>query len=330
MDKKSMVSLGILILLALSLWTMPTPAQAAQSLTVNTLADSNDGICDAADCTLRDAIASAESGATINFASGLTGTITFAMGEADIAKGLTIKGTGVDVITLSGANTNRVFSIAAAESVEISDLTIANGFDPSFGGALRLNPGTSLTLKDVIVENSTALTGSGGAILNEGNLRIISSIIRNNSAGAIGGAIASSGTLTIERSVLQGNRALNGGGAIIFEGTTLNISRSSIIGNRVTTTNSQIFFGGGGLMNRSTGTTISRSIFQDNVAVNGAGIYNSNSIPPLVSHTIISNPDGNTNCYSTDSTTLPIQDGGHNIQYPGTSCGETIPVGNPS
>jgi CSLREA domain-containing protein len=304
--------------------------QASHSLTVNTLADSNDGICDASDCTLRDAIASAESGAKIKFATGLTGTITFAMGEAEIVRDLTIKGPGVDVITLSGGHNNRVFSIAGDATVEISDLTIADGFDPSGAGVLRLIPGTSLTLKDVIVENSMTLSGAGGAILNEGTLIISRSILRNNSAGTIGGAIYSFGNLTIDRSILQGNRAVNGGGAIVFEGITMNINRSSIIENLVTNTNPAIFFGGGALMNRSAGVTITRTTIQGNSAFNGAGIHNDNTTPPLLRHSIISNPHGNTNCFSTDSNIIPVRDGGHNLQYPGTSCGPTIPVGDPS
>jgi predicted outer membrane repeat protein len=154
--------------------------------------------------------------------------------------------------------------------------------------------------------------------------------LRNNSAGTIGGAIYSSGNLTIDRSILQGNRALNGGGAIVFEGITMNISRSSIIENRVTNTNPAIFFGGGALMNRSAGVTINRTTIQDNSAFNGAGIHNDNTTPPLVRHSVISNPDGNTNCFSTDSNITPVRDGGHNLQYPGTSCSPTIPIGDPS
>src|SRR5688500_10404584 len=109
-------SIGIALLL---MGYLQGQVQAAQVLTVNTLAATNDGICDAFDCSLLDAVTSAESGSTIKFASGLSGTITLAGNAFDIATDLTIEGPGADVITLSGGHINRIFTVANDANAEI-------------------------------------------------------------------------------------------------------------------------------------------------------------------------------------------------------------------
>ena len=72
------------------------------TFTVSNLLDSSPG-------SLRDQIAAASSGDTINFASGLSGTINLTSGELAIAKNLTIQGPGTATITVSGGGTQRVF-----------------------------------------------------------------------------------------------------------------------------------------------------------------------------------------------------------------------------
>src|SRR5262249_55882535 len=72
------------------------------TLTVTNLLDSGAG-------SLRDQIGAAASGDTINFASGLSGTITLSSGELAIARNLTISGPGAGTITVSGNNAQRVF-----------------------------------------------------------------------------------------------------------------------------------------------------------------------------------------------------------------------------
>lgn len=66
--------------------------RAQGSIIVNTLTDHDDGICDAADCTLREAVKYAPAGATITFS--VTGTIQLTQRELGIAKDLTIAGPG--------------------------------------------------------------------------------------------------------------------------------------------------------------------------------------------------------------------------------------------
>src|SRR5258708_27065009 len=52
-----------------------TASGTPTTLTVTKLADTNDGVCDS-DCSLREAVSVSPADSIINFASGLTGTIT--------------------------------------------------------------------------------------------------------------------------------------------------------------------------------------------------------------------------------------------------------------
>lgn len=70
----------------------------AATLTVTSAADAG-GTCPGANCTLRQAIATAGASDTINFASGLT-TITLTSGELAITRNLIIAGPGANLLTV--------------------------------------------------------------------------------------------------------------------------------------------------------------------------------------------------------------------------------------
>src|SRR3954449_12161458 len=80
-----------------SLWFEQLEDRRLLSITVNTLIDENDGI-NTGGISLRDAVAAAVAGDTINFASSLTsggpGTIFLTHGELAVSQGLTINGPG--------------------------------------------------------------------------------------------------------------------------------------------------------------------------------------------------------------------------------------------
>src|SRR4051794_23325353 len=116
--------------------TLLAAAQArAATITVQSTADgaANAANCPGPGCRLRDALAAANSGDTINFS--VTGTITLNSGELSIARNLTITGPGAPSLTIDGNASTRVFYIAPNLGVSISGLTIANG-KTGFGGAL--------------------------------------------------------------------------------------------------------------------------------------------------------------------------------------------------
>ena len=85
--------------------------------------------------SLRQAIADAAGGDTITFAPGVTGPITLTTGQLTIDKNLTVTGPGANTLTVSGSHTSRVFAINSGVIVNISGLTISNGFSPKSAAA---------------------------------------------------------------------------------------------------------------------------------------------------------------------------------------------------
>src|SRR6266571_3608693 len=133
-----------LLLLLCSLLTLAlAPIASAVVITVTSTADNGPG-------TLRDAVASAPPGATIDFA--VTGTIMLTNGELLIAKSLTIAGPGpgnltVQRSTASGILDFRIFHLTVGNSL-ISGLTVNNGRALSGGGIQ--NEG-SLILSNMVI-----------------------------------------------------------------------------------------------------------------------------------------------------------------------------------
>ncbi|MDD2922368.1 MAG: CSLREA domain-containing protein, partial [Anaerolineales bacterium] len=118
------------------------PAHVPTTYTVTKLADTNDGVCDVADCSLREAIGAAKDSDNIIFAVGLSGTSTLAS-PLTVANDITITGPTSSTITLSGNDTTRIFDIQSGAAVQLSYLTLDHGY---------------------------VLDGNGGAILNNGGL----------------------------------------------------------------------------------------------------------------------------------------------------------------
>src|SRR6476659_9998281 len=84
--------------------------------------------------SLREAIAMAAAGDTIQFAGGLSGQIDLAGGnELVVAKNVAIVG-GPQMISVSGVGAGRVFHVAAGANVSISGIKILNGRAELGGG----------------------------------------------------------------------------------------------------------------------------------------------------------------------------------------------------
>ena len=105
-------ALGILFLVL----TLYLPSQAAGTIfTVNSTADTNDGTCNLADCTLREAILAANNSGdadTIVFSLPPSSTIVLNGERLPIITGkLTIDGSMAENLTVSGDNTSQIFVI---------------------------------------------------------------------------------------------------------------------------------------------------------------------------------------------------------------------------
>jgi len=223
--------------------------------------------------SLRQAIISAVSGDTIDFAPALSGaTIVLTSGELTIAKNLSIINNNPLNVTVSGNNATRVFSISATFIVSMSGLTITNG---------------------------RQAFQSGAGILNFGNLTITLCTISDNSNGnsndPFGGAGIYNGSVcNMTYSTVSGNRIAtisNFGGAGIFNNGIFNMTYCTVNDNNTAATGSNV--NGGGIVNDGSAAvfTIVNSTINGNMArfTRGGGIYVSSGVVTLTNTTISSN-----------------------------------------
>ncbi|BCM94513.1 hypothetical protein IAD21_06420 (plasmid) [Abditibacteriota bacterium] len=244
----------------------------AATFTVSNLNDSGEG-------SLRLAILDANAtpdADTIDFTSGLTGTITLTNGEIAITDSVDITGLGADALTVSGNDASRIFNISAG-TVSIRNLALSHGYvkapagtsgtktskpgdngGEAQGGAI-LNRAT-LTVSDVVLSDNKALGGAGGNGYI-GNLLGGSIPGRGGNGGtAHGGTIYNSGTLTIDRSRFENNNVTGGKGG---PGVLAIPVTSAPAGNGGNASGGAIF---------NTGTiAITNTTFKSNTAIGGAG-----------------------------------------------------------
>ena len=193
------------------------------TITVSSTADKGTG-------SLRDAIAQAKSGDTIQFGSNLANqTITLNSGQLTVNKDLTIDGAGANGLTISGNNASRIFDVPVpGSSFTLRNLTLADGkasgdWENGAGGAVRVVSGDKLTTLNV--ENSkfvnNSASGAGGGAIWGGfntNNTITGSVFEGNDSTAGrsergGGAIAvnTNSALTVKDSDFTNNKGTNGG-----------------------------------------------------------------------------------------------------------------------
>jgi CSLREA domain-containing protein len=241
---------------------------------VNSLADPGDGTCTNSECTLREAIAVAQTGEHIAFKNNLGGRIDLTAGELVIPTGVSIDGPGADKLAISGQGVSRVVKIAPGPAVTISSLTIMRGnagSDPATddGGGILVETGGGLTLIGMVVTGNRADNGGGIASFG-GRLAVIGSTVStNNAIGAGGGIYVASGAsplaqLTVRRSTISDNTASGAAGIYFYceDGCPATIASSTITANNATS-------GTGGIFNYSQGITIYNTIVAGN-RVNGS------------------------------------------------------------
>jgi CSLREA domain-containing protein len=236
------------------------------SITVTTLADENNGVGLGAGTSLREAIAAAPAGETIDFA--VAGTINLALGQLTIGQDLTVAGPGANLLTINAGGASRVLEIAGG-TVNVSGLTLTGGSAPD-GGGVRNLAGAVSTLSGMSIHGNTATAAqydAGGGVRNSGTLTITGSTISGNQAplGGGGGVSNRTASLTVRQSTISGNSAANGGGVLNYYGSAT-ISNSTLTGNSATSY-------GGGLRNGfSASSTLSHTIVAGNSATNGREI----------------------------------------------------------
>ncbi len=199
-------------------------AASTAPITVTTFADE---LTTNGNCSLREAIQSANTGSAVDgcAAPGTTNTIirlaagTYALalaganedanqtGDFDLLAGIEVVGRGSDETHIDGADLDRVLHVHAGATVVVNGVTLRNGRAP-----------------DGAVVSPTVEAGKpGGAILNSGVLTLLDSRVTASHAG--NGASSPSDFFSSDR----GGNGGDGGG--IFSDGSLRVQRSTILSN---------------------------------------------------------------------------------------------------
>ncbi|HEY8560131.1 MAG TPA: choice-of-anchor Q domain-containing protein [Pyrinomonadaceae bacterium] len=284
-------------------------------LRVTKIADTDDGSCND-DCSLREAITVANSIVTFDkvilFDPQIFGAKqTIVLGGAELTTSgfgtLAIFGPGRDLLTISGDNQSRVFTVGTGAAVTIKDVAISYGNGgganlPGSGGAVLVQPDSSLSLIDSAVKfNSVTLTqasglrvpvsyiskadtsggqeaisaeplwGGGGGIFNQGSLMLKGTLLSENTATATGG------------------QAVGGGGGIYNLGSA-ELTDSTIDNNRSFAVNGALPIGGGGIFNGPNGKL---KLFYSTVSYNishgsGGGVNNNTNATLDITNSTVS------------------------------------------
>jgi hypothetical protein len=212
----------------------------AGTVTVTNNADSGAG-------SLRDAIASALPGDTINFSPALLPATITLSSMLTISKNLTISGPGVsNLVVIDGGTNDTVIEIDSGTTVAISGLTIQHGLSNSGYGGGILNNGTLTLNNSTVSSNYAAIAGDGIYNATGGTLTVTNSTLSGNPTGKFaavackngfpcpigGGGIYNAGTVIVTNSTLSFNSATGDGGGIYNDSeATLSLTDSTLFGN---------------------------------------------------------------------------------------------------
>lgn len=250
-------------------------------------------------------LAALAGGGTVTFSC--SGTIALTS-QITIAANTTIDGSG-QAVTISGSDAVRVMAVNTGVTLDLNELTIADGYNPWQPSSGVLNQGT-------LVVNDCTFSGhesyGGAAIFNSGTLTVNHSTFISNNSGDGAGIFHGGTMLTVTNSTFANNTCTNGQGTAIYVGGGMaTVSNSTFAGNSGGN--------GGGIYNLSGTITIINSTFAGNLVNNhgvtgeGSGIYNANGTVTL-KNSIVANSLEGSNCYGT------ITDGGGNLVYGDTTC----------
>lgn len=330
-----------LLLAGALLLAAPVGARAA-TITVNV---TNDELNGDADCSLREAIQAANTDSAVSGCAAGSGadTITVppgtyrlrrvgagengnATGDLDVLGDVTIVGAGGYLTAIDGNGTDRVLHVRAG-TVVVEDVVFQNGLVPqtatgasctnqlscdvtagggSPGGGILTDPGTSTTLRRVIVENNQAgRGGNAGSISCPGAGAVCKTY---GGEGGDGGGVYAGGAMTIESSLIDQNR--NGatgaattigacgaggdcfsstgsggdGGGITVGGASLVLENTTVADNESTD-----WAGGVYCTHGSTCTIRGCTISYNRSAFRGGGLTGTNSNTTVVNTTISGN-----------------------------------------
>jgi hypothetical protein len=231
--------------------------------------------------TIAAALEDADDGDVIDIGEG-----TY-VGGVVVRKNVSLRGAGLDKTTISGPGDKPVVRVGKRAKVTIEAVTITGGGGAvigsnAIGGGGILNEGELVVFESVVRDNVVATSGGrtrlGGGIYTDSNkpVRIRDSAITGNQAFSGGGVFVRDGDVDIVRTVVSGNQSGSGGGGngggIRHEGGELmQIVDCAIIDNQA---------GGlGGGISASSPLRIVDTAISRNRAFGGGGVYSQTKKP---------------------------------------------------
>ena len=257
------------------------------------------------DCSLSGAMSIVANGDTIDFYLLANSMITLTDALPQIDSNLTIDGSSVSGLTISGNNNYRPFHITSDANVTMQGLKIVSGNDSAI-----YNEGNLTIVESTLSGNVSSTRGGAISTVNNSRLKIVDSNLSSNRAAQGGGAINAHETETgipgshIEVSISgshinDNNNSERGGGAIYFythyskDAGTLEVSTSTISGNHAAGVGGEggEYGKGGAISITNTNLSINDSVLSDNSATYSGGaidVYSINSSFQNIENTTIS------------------------------------------
>jgi CSLREA domain-containing protein len=268
----------------------PRQASALDGINVTSLSDPGTGLCDMAECTLREAIQLANNTAGADWIKlAVNGTITLTAALPDITDATTIDGSG-RTLRVDGAGAFRVFSSTAP--ITVTTITVQNGMAATgHGGGAYF--GVAAVLTNVNFSHNTVTdTQNGGGAFFAGPATVTGGVFAGNSSGNAGGGAYFQSTAVVSGTTFVTNTAPQADGGGAYFGQTAWVTNASFDGNtsdaagggayfantgivtnaRFIVNQSQSGSGGGAAMGGA-GSVVTGSLFEGNIAkVHGGGL----------------------------------------------------------
>ena len=221
--------------------TLSVTTGAANSLVVTSEAD----VVDDSDnlFTLREALAAAQPGETITFASSLKGktiSLDSSLGELTISQSAIIDAssiwnaaTSAPGLTISGGGESRILKVSEDADVEVKGITLTNGYSSDeSGGAIYVSSDASLSLVSCVVTNSYAEYYGGAAYVANGSVFTATNSLFAGNYAEYGGGFELLGNATLYNCTVTRNEASSyGGGVDLDEYGVLDAYNTIIAGN---------------------------------------------------------------------------------------------------
>ena len=261
------------------------PAHAGSTVPVTNCNDSGAG-------SLRDAVAAAASGDTVDLTHVGCSVITLTSGQIEIPQDdlvLKYAGDGTHP-TISTNGAGRVLHHTGHGTLEVSGLTLSDGKyvgNFAFGGCVYSSG--SVYLLGATISNCTAQateSGSahgalGGGVFAQGEIRMLESIVSGNVASTtqtnvqvFGGGLYSAGGFTFSASTITGNQTQPATNGLGFGGGGLAVGTSYVNGCTIDNNQANV---GAGLALYGTSATVVNSTFSANNAGEAALSFDANS-----------------------------------------------------